>query len=126
MNALAPKLPAEGTVADEVTIGELCRRLAVEMEATRAMGLHIEGSLCSLTVKAENASERLLDLQMLDVMLQHLAAMRDVLTAVHSHASPDVLVSLGAILNRVTLGDLRARLHGQEQVGSWDDELEFL
>lgn len=126
MNALAPKLPTEENVADTVTIGELCRRLAVEMEATRAMGLHIEGSLCTLTVKAENASERLLDLQMLDVMLQHLAAMRDVLTAVHNQAAPEALVSLGTILDRVTLGDLRARLHGQEQVGSWDDDVEFL
>lgn len=126
MNAAAPKLSAEADVADAVTIGELCRRLAVEMEATRAMGLHIEGSLCALTVKPENAGERLLDLQMLDVMLQHLAAMRDVLTAMHSHATPEALVSLGAILERVTLGDLRARLHGQEQIGGWDDDVEFL
>lgn len=126
MNALAPKLPTAENTADTVTIGELCRRLAVEMEATRAMGLHIEGSLCSLTVKQENAGERLLDLQMLDVMLQHLAAMRDVLTAVHNHATPEALVSLGTILDRVTLGDLRARLHGQEQVGGWDDDVEFL
>jgi len=126
MSAVAPKLPVAEDVADTVTIGELCRRLAVEMEATRAMGLHIEGSLCALTVKPENSGERLLDLQMLDVMLQHLAAMRDVLTAVHNHAAPEALVSLGTILDRVTLGDLRARLHGQEQVGAWDDDVEFL
>ncbi|GAM96589.1 hypothetical protein U91I_00208 [alpha proteobacterium U9-1i] len=113
--------------ADAVTIGELCRRLAVEMEATRAMGLHIEGSLCAVAVRPEFASERLHDLQMLDVMLQHLAAMRDVLSAVHSQAAPEACVSLQAVLERVTLGDLRARLHGDENVGAnGRDDVEFL
>lgn len=109
-----------------VSVGELCRRLAVEMEATRAMGLHIEQSLCAVAVRPDFMTERMLDLQMLDVMLQHLAAMRDVLTAVHAKTRNDARVSLAVVLDRITLGDLRARLHGKPEIGAWDDEVEFL
>jgi hypothetical protein len=53
-----PQASAAEDAADTVTIGELCRRLAVEMKATRAMGLHIEGGTSrQFADRPETASE---------------------------------------------------------------------
>jgi|CXWL01.1.fsa_nt_gi predicted TIM-barrel fold metal-dependent hydrolase len=102
--------PERRAAEEAMAAPELCRAIASEIEIARAMGLRLESSLCILTAKLGLDAERVRDLQELDLILQHLAALRDLLTMVSAQIDPSLSVSIAEALDRVTLGDVRARL----------------
>jgi hypothetical protein len=93
-------------------IGDICRRVAMEIELLRNMAARLELSLCVMTVTRELDDERVRDLQQLDFMHQHLAALRDFLNEISRQATAHDRVNPMAALDRVPLSELRGRLAG--------------
>jgi hypothetical protein len=91
-------------------VGEVHRRVEAELERLRLIGLEIEQSLCNAADGWSIDDQRVRDLQQLDSLLQHLAALRDFLGALSAPLC--ARVDLRAPLSRVPLEALRARLAG--------------
>lgn len=91
-------------------VGEVHRRVEAELERLRLIGLEIEQSLCNAADGWSIDDQRVRDLQQLDYLLQHLAALRDFLGALSAPVA--ARVDLKAPLSRVPLEALRARLGG--------------
>jgi hypothetical protein len=92
-------------------IGEVHRRIAGELERLRIIGLDVERSFCRAAADEWSMDEsRRRDLQQLDLLLQHLSALRDFVEGLV--ANGEGRVDLAASLRRVPLEGLRARLSG--------------
>ncbi len=96
----------------EEGIGEICRRVALEIELVRNMAARLELSLCAMTAGVGIDEERVRDLQQLDVMQQHLAALRDFLSELSMLPAARGPIELVSALDRVLIDDLRRRLEG--------------
>ncbi|ANP45672.1 hypothetical protein [Candidatus Viadribacter manganicus] len=114
MGAREALLDAEPHASDEMGIGEVCALLANELERIRVLGLRIEGAICAVAVQA-NVDERVVsELQNLDAMLQQIAALRDYTGELSRLAPVAARIGVAEALARITLGDVRARLAGED------------
>lgn len=86
--------------------------LADELERARTLGLRVEGAICAIAVRAAIDSAVIAELQQLDAVLQHLAALRDFVGELARQADGARKISLVSALDRITLADVHARLAG--------------
>jgi hypothetical protein len=91
-------------------LGDVHRRIGEEIERLRVMGLDIEASLFRAADDWSVDESHVRELQQLDFLLQHLAALRDFVASLVPNAAGQV--DLAAALRRVPLEALRARLAG--------------
>jgi hypothetical protein len=113
----------EAAPVEAIAIRDLCRRLALELETLRQIGMRLEQCACAGEGGLDIARVR--ELQQFDILLQHLAALRDFLTKLPDFVSVDMVVDATAALNRVLLADLRQRLAGAPVVDRDDDETDW-
>ena len=100
----------------EHALGEMCARLALEIELLRLIGVRIEQSLCASTAALGLDSERVRDLQQLDLLMQHLAALRDFMGALSSLPETATPLDARAALERITLAEMKNRLGGEASI----------
>ncbi len=104
---------------------DVCSSLANELEHARVLGLRVEGAICAIAVRSAIDSSLVAELQQLDAMLQHLAALRDFVARLALEAPAHPVVDISSALERITLAEVRARLGGSgEEVA--DEEWEIL
>lgn len=84
--------------------------LSQELERIRVLGLKVEQTICAIAVRSAIDSAVVAELQHLDVLIQHIAALRDFSEQVAVECSDDAKIDLEAALDRVTLADVRRRL----------------
>lgn len=86
--------------------------LAGELERARSLGLRVEGAICAIAVRSALGSDAIHELQQLDAMLQHIAALRDFAAELARQpvANGDIVTTVA--LRLVTLGEVRMRLGG--------------
>ncbi len=114
--------------ADEaVTLSRVLTDIAAELERARAIGMRVERAACLLALKFGADAELVHDLQQLDEMLQHVAAMRDLLEALsHMHAELPAH-GVAAAIDRISLSAVRSRLRGEDaESGEAEDGWELL
>lgn len=92
-------------------LAELYPRIARELELARQTAMQVEQSLCRAADSWSIDDARVRDLQQLDHLIQHLAAMRDFVFALCQQGQ-GVRVDAADALARVTLSDVRSRLSG--------------
>lgn len=111
MTKLAVSAPPE---SGGVRIPDVCSSLADELERARVLGLRVEGAICTIAVRSSIDTSLVAELQQLDAMLQHIAALRDFVARLALDASTHHVVDVSAALERITLADVRARLGGSD------------
>lgn len=113
--------------ADEaVALSRVLTDIAAELERARAIGMRVERAACMLALKFGADAELVRDLQQLDEMLQHIAAMRDLLEALsHLHAELPAQ-RVAAAIDRISLSAVRGRLRGEDDESEADDGWELL
>jgi len=99
-----------GQDTTKAQLGDVHRRISEEIERLRVMGLDIETSLLRSADDWSIDESHVRELQQLDSLLQHLAALRDFVASLVPNAAGQV--DLVAALRRVPLEALRARLAG--------------
>ena len=105
----------------QLPVGELSRRLAVELQAAAAICRdceHIAGDLASGGAALENLSR----LQALDELSQRLHGLSDVLARIGQHASGEWNMSVEPLLEGLGLADLVVRLRHAEAHEGWGAE----
>lgn len=110
---MAQLSPSPAPEADLVSQADVFVALADELERARAMGLRVEGAICAIAVRAAIDSAVVAELQQLDAVLQHIAALRDFAGELGRQSGAGGKISLATALERITLADVRARLSGQ-------------
>ncbi len=90
--------------------GDVLSAIADELERVRTLGLRIEGAICAIAVRSSIDASLVGELQQLDAILQHVAALRDFTSELSRNVDSKNALVLGPALDRVTLGDVRARL----------------
>lgn len=91
-------------------VAEVLVALAYELEHVRIVGMRVEAAFCAHAVRATLDISVIRDMQQLDGVLQHLAALRDFVTTLSQDIRGEAPII--AALDRVFLGDVRARLSG--------------
>ena len=86
--------------------------LAEELERARSLGLRVEGAICAIAIRSSIDAAVVCELQQLDAVLQHIAALRDFAAELGKHANGADKVAIAAALDRITLGEVRVRLGG--------------
>lgn len=108
---------------EPTAVGDVFTALADELERARTLGLRVEGAICAIAVRAAIDSSVIAELQQLDAVLQHIAALRD-FAGEAARACGDVSsIDVTPALERVTLAEVRARLAGENDVDeaeSWE------
>ena len=102
-------------------LGELSRRLAVELMSAAAVCRdceHIAGELAQGGAALESISR----LQALDELSQRLHGLSDVLQRIGQHASGEWSLSIEPLLEGLGLADLVMRLRAAEAQTPWDVE----
>lgn len=84
--------------------------LSQELERIRVLGLRVEQTICAIAVRSAIDGAVVAELQHLDALIQHIAALRDFSEQVAVECSDDARIDLEAALERVTLADVRRRL----------------
>lgn len=84
--------------------------LSQELERIRVLGLRVEQTICAIAVRSAIDGAVVAELQHLDALIQHIAALRDFAEQVAVECSDDARIDLEAALERVTLADVRRRL----------------
>jgi hypothetical protein len=92
--------------------------LAEELERARSLGLRIEGAICAIAVRSEIDGALVSELQHLDAVIQHVAALRDYAVELSRQCDRSHAVPTETALERITLGDVRRRLTG----GLYEDD----
>jgi hypothetical protein len=111
---VAAKTADPGSQAgEEADLGEICRRVALELESARLTAMRVERSLCTAADCWGLDDERVRDLQSLDMLMQTLAALRDFLSSVALLAEGGPRIDAAAALERILLADMRRRLAGE-------------
>ena len=108
--------PVRKTSPDQALtpVPEIFLALAGELERARALGLRVESAICALAVIAPMDADVVSELQQFDAILQHIAALRDFAAEIAAHVDASHCVATASALDRVTLGEVRARLAGEE------------
>lgn len=112
---------------EAVALSRVLTDIASELERARAIGMRVERAACVLALKFGADAELVHDLQQLDEMLQHVAAMRDLLEALsHLHAELPA-GRVAAAIDRISLSAVRGRLRGEgADAGEAEDGWELL
>jgi hypothetical protein len=95
----------------EESVGEICLRIARELESLRQRGVTLEQSICVHALDGSGGAN-VADLQEMDFLLQHIAALRDFMSAMSSSMPDNARFDPAWALQRVRLGALRNRLSG--------------
>jgi len=111
---------------EHLPVGELSRRLAVELSSAAALCRdceHLAGDLAKGGATLENLTR----LQSLDELSQRLHGLSEVLERIGQHASGEWNVSIEPLLSGLGLSDMVVRLRAEERVGERVDpgELDF-
>lgn len=112
-------------VEGAVALSRVLTDIAAELERARATGMRVERGACLLALKFGADADLVHDLQQLDEMLQHIAALRDLLEALsHLHAELPAQ-GVAAAIDRITLSAVRGRLRreggeGDEAEDGWE------
>ncbi len=86
--------------------------LAEELERARSLGLRVEGAICAIAVRSSIDGSVVGELQQLDAVLQHIAALRDFAAEIAARADGGGAVPTQSAIDRITLGEVRMRLSG--------------
>lgn len=97
--------------------------LAEELERARSLGLRVEGAICAIAVRSSIDDAVVCELQQLDAVLQHVAALRDFAAELARQGEAIGVVAIASALDRVTLGEVRTRLGGRRLDGDDPDEV---
>lgn len=119
-----PRLQAPEDTSQFLTpVHDVFTVLAQELERARSLGLHVEGAICAVAVRSAINGGVVGELQHLDAVLQHIAALRDfVAELARQNSGVAGAVAVASALDRVTLGEVRARLGGRDFDGDASDE----
>lgn len=110
---MAPALSHDSKPEEPLApVADVFSVLAEELERARALGLRVEGAICAIAVRSSIDGAVVSELQQLDAVLQHMAALRDFAAEVARGAGAGGAVPTRSALERITLGDVRARLSG--------------
>lgn len=115
-----------GAPGAEAPLCDVLLMLAEELERARTLGLRIEGAICAIAVRSQIDGALVSELQHLDAVLQHMAALRDFSAELSRNCDRAHSVSTESALDRITLGDVRARLSGGNEKDGPDDVWEML
>ncbi|PHY18060.1 chemotaxis protein CheU [Caulobacter sp. BP25] len=113
MQASPLQTPTTDTT-EHLAVGELSRRLAVELASAAAICRdceHLAGDLASGGATIENLAR----LQALDELSQRLHGLSEVLERIGHHASGEWSMSITPVLNGLGLADMAQRLRAEEQ-----------
>jgi len=99
-------------IGNPVRLADAVALVSQELERIRVLGLRVEQTICAVAVRSAIDSAVVAELQHLDALIQHVAALRDFSEQVAVECSDDAVVDLEAALERVTLADVRRRLGG--------------
>lgn len=109
MSALAVSV-SEAGAQRSVRLTDAVAVLSQELERIRVLGLRVEQTICAIAVRSAIDGAVVAELQHLDALIQHIAALRDFSEQVAVECSDDARIDLEAALERVTLADVRRRL----------------
>ena len=112
--------------AEHLPVGELSRRLAVELASAAAICRdceHLAGDLAQGGATLANLTR----LQALDELSQRLHGLSEILERIGQHASGEWNVSINPLLSGLGLSDMVVRLRAHEPVGERAEagELDF-
>lgn len=113
MNAL--RLPEDAPAASATSVADVLTTLGQELERIRVLGLRVEQTICAIAVRSALDPALIAELQHLDAVLQHVAALRDFSEQVALQCDDQTPVDIAEALDRVTLADVRARLAQRDQ-----------
>ncbi len=116
----------QGEEAGGTPVCDVLLMLAEELERARALGLRIEGAICAIAVRSQIDGALVSELQHLDAVLQHIAALRDYTAELSRRCDREQMVVTESALDRITLGEVRARLSGGGEGDAPDDVWEML
>lgn len=108
--------------SQDMAVADVFEALAVELQHARAVGLRVEEAICSLAAATNLDVCVVQELQRLDMVLQHLAALQDFAAELGVKAIDAGAVPVSGALSRVTLADVKARLGRQDPPGDGADE----
>jgi hypothetical protein len=94
----------------DLALEEFFHRLAHELNILAETGALIERSVCACIQSGRFDDQGVREMQALDHMLQHLAALRDFLVAAGGESTGEPRVNIVAALDQVPLAEVRARL----------------
>lgn len=110
---MAAALPYRPREQESLTpVGDVFSVVADELEHARVLGLRVEGAICAIAIRSSIDGAVVSELQQLDAVLQHIAALRDFATEIAKGADGGGGVATQQALDRVTLGEVRSRLAG--------------
>jgi hypothetical protein len=110
---MAPARSPQPQPAEALTpVRDVFSLLADELERARTLGLRVEGAICAIAVRSSIDGAVVAELQQLDAVLQHIAALRDFVAETARQVQDGSEVATQSALARITLGDVRARLAG--------------
>jgi hypothetical protein len=106
----ALRITEDSPAAPTLSAADVFTTLSQELERMRVLGLRVEQTICAIAVNSSIDTALIAELQQLDAILQHMAALRDFSEQVALECDDDVLVDVSDALDRVTLADVRTRL----------------
>jgi len=112
-------------VRSAVRLTDAVAVLSQELERVRVLGLRVEQTICAIAVRSAIDGAVVAELQHLDALIQHIAALRDFSEQVAVECSDDARIDLEAALERVTLADVRRRL-ARESADQSEERWEML
>lgn len=121
MTASAKSPQDEGAVA---AVSDVLSLLAGELEHVRVLGARVEVAICEIAVRSSIDGRIVSELQHLDAILQHIAALRDFVSELSARCDVAHGVATDTALARITLAEVRARLSGgdldEDMDGRWE------
>lgn len=126
MSHASAAVKAADASSAEAPVCDILLMLAEELERARTLGLRIEGAICAIAVRSQIDGALVSELQHLDAVLQHIAALRDYTAELSRNCDRAQRVATESALDRITLGEVRARLAGGDAKDSPDDVWEML
>jgi hypothetical protein len=121
MASARPNQPAQARALTPV--GDMLYALAEELERARVLGLRVEGAICAIAVRSSLDGAVVGELQQLDAVLQHIAALRDFVGELARQGGELGALDTAHALDRVTLAEVRTRLGGTYLNGDSPDEI---
>jgi len=111
----ALRLPDEAPAVSATNVADVLTTLGQELERIRVLGLRVEQTICAIAVRSSLDTALIAELQHLDAVLQHVAALRDFSEQVALQCDDQTPIDIADALDRVTLADVRARLAQRDQ-----------
>jgi hypothetical protein len=118
--------PTPHNWSDAARLREVLSSVADELEHARTLGLRVEGAICAMAVQATVDGAIVGELQQLDAIIQHIAALRDFTAALAQNCDAEQVVAVRSALDRITLGEVRKRLSGGNEQEDEDECWEML